>query len=184
MVSPAEPVKSVVEKAFAVYEEWYRPYHPSLHEYQTRYALIDPIIRALGWDTSDPKECYPEWQCQNQRVDYALFARSTAQEVFEGSAIPAIIIEAKSVHRTDQPKGEYGQAIWEEDIQQLQNYINAEPRMSEGLAVFTNGRSWLLFLLGDGRPLCDISPIEVNLERDSAEYFAETLYEYMGRELW
>ena len=98
--------------------------------------------------------------------------------------MPAIIIEAKSVYRADQPRGEYGQAIWEEDIQQLQDYINAEPRMDEGLAVFTNGRSWLLFLLGDRRPLRDIAPIEVNLERDSAEYFAETLYKYMGRKHW
>ena len=182
MVSTATLVQAAVEKAHYIYEEWYRPYQPSLHEYQTRYALIDPILRALGWDTADPKECYPEWQCQNQRVDYALFSNSTAQEIVEGSAIPTIIIEAKSVYRTDQPSGEYGQAIWEEDIQQLQKYIDAEPGMNEGLAVFTNGRRWLLFLLGDGRNLRDISPVEVDLKRDSVEYFAETLCKLMGRE--
>ena len=59
MVSRAGPVKSAVEKAFAVYEEWYRPYQPSLHEYQTRYALIDPILCALGWDISDPQGVLP-----------------------------------------------------------------------------------------------------------------------------
>ena len=30
-------------------------------EVHTRYAVIDPVITALGWDTSDPKECHPEY---------------------------------------------------------------------------------------------------------------------------
>ena len=188
MASPTTTVKSAVEKARSVYNEWLSVGDPKLREPQTRYALIDPILRALGWDTADPKECYPEWtfrKHQSKRVDYVLFARSTAQEIIDGSAIPVIIIEAKSVYSTDhQPNRENGQAIWEKDIQQLQKYLDREPGMSEGLAVFTNGRRWLLFLLGDGRRLNEIPPVEVDLERDSAEYFAGTLCGYMGREQW
>ena len=71
--------------------------------------------------------------------------------------------------------------IWEEDVQQLQDYIDAEPRMDEGLAVLTNGRKWFLYLLGDGRRIRDIEPVEVDLERDSAGWFAETLDQHMGR---
>lgn len=177
-------VRTAVEKAVITYEEWYSSDRPSLGEYQTRYALIDPILRALGWDTADPKECYPEWRYKNRRVDYALFSRSTTQDLVDGLAVPAIIIEAKSVYRTDQPKGEYGQAIYPEDVQQLQDYIDAEPRMDEGLAVFTNGRKWLLYVLGDGRGLLDIEPAQADIELDYAQYVAETLDRHMGRQHW
>ena len=184
METSAAMVQSAVEKAAVIYTEWYRSDQPSLGEYQTRYAFIDPILRALGWDTADPKACYPEWHYKNQRVDYALFPRSTAQDLFDGLAVPAIIIEAKSVYRTDQPRGEYGQAIWEQDVQQLQDYIDAEPKMDEGLAVLTNGRIWLLYLLGDGRRLRDIDPCVADLERDDAGFFAEKLDQHMGRQHW
>ena len=188
MALPTTTVKSAVEKALSVYNEWLSGGDPKLREPQTRYALIDPILRALGWDTADPMECYPEWtfrKHQSKRVDYVLFARSTAQEIIDGSAIPVIIIEAKSVYSTDhQPNRENGQAIWEKDIQQLQRYIDGEPRMDKGLAVFTNGRKWLLFSLGGGRRLNEISPVELDLERDSIDYLAEELYTYMGRETW
>ena len=184
METSATMVQTAVEKVAVTYHEWYRSDQPSLGEYQTRYAFIDPILRALGWDTADPKVCYPEWRYKNQRVDYALFPRSTAQDLVDGVAVPAIVIEAKSVYRTDQPKGEYGQAIWEEDVQQLQDYIDAEPRMDEGLAVLTNGRKWFLYILGDGRRLRDINPVVTDLKWDDAGFFAETLDHHMGRQRW
>lgn len=37
-------------------------------EMLTRYVLIDPFLRALGWDTEDPEQVRPEYQ----RADYAL----------------------------------------------------------------------------------------------------------------
>ena len=36
--------------------EWKEVGFPDWREDQTRYGIIDPIIRALGWDTADPKE--------------------------------------------------------------------------------------------------------------------------------
>ena len=30
------------------------------HETSTRYMIIDPILRALGWDLSDPEQCIVE----------------------------------------------------------------------------------------------------------------------------
>jgi len=53
----------------------------------TRYSLIDPVIRALGWDTEDPSQVYPEFPTESGRPDYAL--------IFEGK--PLIMIEAKSL---------------------------------------------------------------------------------------
>jgi len=37
----------------------------------TRYALVDPILRALGWDTEDPEQVVPESQTETGRPDYA-----------------------------------------------------------------------------------------------------------------
>ncbi|MEM0349102.1 MAG: hypothetical protein QXE96_03175 [Candidatus Caldarchaeum sp.] len=39
----------------------------------TRYVLIDPLLRALGWDTEDPRLVRPEVSTQAGRPDYALF---------------------------------------------------------------------------------------------------------------
>lgn len=177
-------LRTAVEKAYTTYKEWYRFDQPSLGETQTRYALIDPILRALGWDTADPKVCYPEWRIKNHRVDYALFPCSDVQDLLGGLAVPSIVIEAKSLYRTYQPRGEYGQAIWEGDIQQLQGYIDAEPRMDKGLAVFTNGRKWLLSILGDTRRLSNTDPVVADLERDDPGFFAQKLEEHMGRHRW
>ncbi len=184
METTAGMLRTAVEKAYSTYQEWYRFDQPSLGETQTRYALIDPILRALGWDTADPKVCYPEWRIKNHRVDYALFPRSEVQDLLDGLAVPAIVIEAKSLYRPDQPRGEYGQAIWKDDIKQLQGYLDAEPSMDEGLAVFTNGRRWLLYFLGDTRHLGDTDPVVADLKRDDPGFFAQKLEENMGRHHW
>ena len=184
--TPANKVQTAVEKAAATYDEWFASGDPSWLESKTRGALIDPILRALGWDTANREVCYPEWRFKNNlRVDYALFPRSTAQDFAAGMAVPAIIIEAKPVYRIDTgQRREHGQAIWKEDIDQLQKYVDAEPRMNEGLAVFTNGRVWLSYLLGDGRRLRDIAPRVADIERFDAVYNAKTLHETMGRQHW
>ena len=44
----------------------------SQNEMLTRYALIDPILRALGWDTEDPEQVVPEFSTEHGRPDYAL----------------------------------------------------------------------------------------------------------------
>lgn len=42
------------------------------NEMLTRYALIDPVLRALGWDTEDPNQVIPEFQTEVGRPDYVL----------------------------------------------------------------------------------------------------------------
>ena len=44
------------------------------NEIRTRAALIDPILKALGWDVSDPDLVMPESPMGSGRVDYALRA--------------------------------------------------------------------------------------------------------------
>ncbi len=54
----------------------------------TRYALIDPLLRELGWDTADPSLVIPEYKSGNGRADYALLTSDSK---------PAMMVEAKSL---------------------------------------------------------------------------------------
>ena len=96
----------------------------TLHEAVTRYAIIDPILQALGWDTSDPGQVLPEnWRklSNQQRVaDYALLNKNGE---------PVVLIEAKGFSRTKL----YG---WTEE-KQLQDYA---PDSGAKLGVLTNGK--------------------------------------------
>ena len=56
-------------------------------EWLTRYALIDPLLRELGWDTEDPSLVIPEYQSGHGRADYALL----------GDGIPVMMVEAKKL---------------------------------------------------------------------------------------
>lgn len=61
------------------------------NETATRYALIDPLLRALGWDTSDPAIVEPEYQSGSGRADYVLKG---------ADGDPSIIVEAKRLGRS------------------------------------------------------------------------------------
>ena len=54
----------------------------------TRYALIDPLLRELGWDTANPSLVVPEYKSGNGRADYALLG---------SDGEPAMMVEAKSL---------------------------------------------------------------------------------------
>ena len=58
-------------------------------EAATRYTLIDPFLRELGWDTGDPTLVRPEYRTgsHGKSVDYALFSNGK----------PVIMLEAKSL---------------------------------------------------------------------------------------
>ena len=53
----------------------------------TRNALVDPLLRALGWDTEDPTLAMPEYRLGSGFADYALL----------NGGKPAIVIEAKKL---------------------------------------------------------------------------------------
>ncbi len=54
----------------------------------TRYALIDPLLRELGWDTDDPAQVVPEYRVpNNQMADYVLLANGA----------PMIVVESKKL---------------------------------------------------------------------------------------
>ncbi|MCM8750238.1 hypothetical protein NET02_13880 [Thermomicrobiaceae bacterium CFH 74404] len=53
-----------------------------------RYALIDPILRALGWPLDDPSVVRPEYAAGQGKADYCLFG---------ADGKPAVLIEAKTL---------------------------------------------------------------------------------------
>ena len=44
------------------------------NEMATRYALVDPLLRVLGWDTGNPAIVRPEFAPKGDRADYALYS--------------------------------------------------------------------------------------------------------------
>lgn len=70
-------------------------YLSSVSETRTRYTLIDPILRALGWEISDPSQVKVEIDINDssavKKVDYALYrSRSDAP--------PWALVEAKRLN--------------------------------------------------------------------------------------
>ena len=63
LVSVIETLKSRINERRSVLQG---------NEAQTRMSLIDPLLRALGWDTADPALVRPEYVVNGRRADYAL----------------------------------------------------------------------------------------------------------------
>lgn len=62
--------------------------HLSKNETRTRVVLIDPVLRALGWDVSALADVEVEYGPQAKRVDYALL---------DAKGQPLVLIEAKKL---------------------------------------------------------------------------------------
>ncbi len=76
-------------------------------EMLTRYALIDPLLRALGWDTEDPDQVQPEISTEQGRPDYGL--------LWEGSVW--VMVEAKSLGTSlDKARDEGFRYCWKHKV--------------------------------------------------------------------
>ena len=170
-----ETVKEKILEVRPVVEEW-DTLGATWWEAHTRYAVIDPILRALCWDTEDPKQCHPEFpmsRTSTERVDYALFADANVQGIYEGSKLPDIIIEAKALR-----------ANLEKGVAKLRHYARSARQIKKGYAVLTNGNSWWVYDLTKGGRFTDTRfPVIDILEGDVAES-ARSLDEHLGRHQW
>lgn len=100
-----------------------------LSEAHVRAAVVDPVLRALGWDPADPSTFKPEFAVGKRKVDYALFDQGK----------PLVFIEAKHSD-VKIGKGE----------DQLFSYANNQ---GVPLLVLTNGWYWDFYLsMAAGRP--------------------------------
>ena len=168
-------VERAIQHCRNVTEEWDKAGAPDWREDHTRYAFIDPILRGLGWDTADPKECHPEYPrpYKQGRVDYALFGVWSVDNIVTGTIEPVIIIEAKAL-RSD----------LNDHREQLEEYAKAHPPMKEGVAVLTNGIEWRLYGIECRGSLSGKSMDIVDIFKDERRKTAETLHRWLGRFRW
>jgi hypothetical protein len=91
------------------------------NEFLVRYSLIDPFLRALGWDTEDPGQVIPEYSTPAGRADYAL--------LLKGKKSPIAFVGAKKLGKP-------------ENLEQHVSYC-----VSEGVKFFiaTDGDHWELY---------------------------------------
>ena len=98
----------------------------------TRYALIDPLLRELGWDTEDPDVIVPEYRLPNNQIaDYVLYN--------EGD--PAIVVESKKLDES--LRG--GKA--------LDQGILYCAHTGANYFILTDGNSWELYEAGTTAPI-------------------------------
>ena len=116
------------------------------NEALTRYALIDPLLRGLGWDTSDPSQVLVEFRSQSGAADYALLG---------AGGRPLVIVEAKKLGT--QLQAAVGQVI---------NYC-----IHDGFEYFavTDGQHWELYETNRPGPLSDRLAMQLNLKDEPAD---------------
>lgn len=100
-----------------------RGQHIGGHETRTRVLLIDPILKALGWDVLDPD--IVEIETPNEdggRPDYVLKVGDQ----------PRLVVEAKAL----------GKLNVSDTVAQVAEYIYKPPLDVVAAAVFTDGEKW------------------------------------------
>ena len=116
----------------------------SQSEALTRYALIDPLLRELGWDTEDPSMVIPEYRSGSGSADYALLNNGS----------PAMMVEAKKL----------GTPLRDQVLAQGINYC-----LMEGTNHFavTDGASWEIYHTHRPVPIDEKRIAEFNLNDPS-----------------
>jgi len=105
------------------------------NEALTRYALIDPLLRALGWDTEDPNQVVPEFSTpttDNERADYVL--------KINGKKVA--VIEAKSLGTR-----------WDSGV--VGKVLSYAIKIGAKIAVITDGDKWEIY---------DLSKVDAELD--------------------
>ena len=120
----------------------------SASETLTRYALIDPLLRELGWDTSDPSAVVPEYSSGSGRADYALMSSNR----------PAMMVEAKKL----------GTPLRDRVLEQGIGYC-----LMEGTPHFavTDGAVWEIYETHSPVPIDQKRIVEFNLSSDAPAAF-------------
>ena len=116
------------------------------NEIRTRLALIDPLLRTLGWDVSDPTLVTPEYEVKGRRADYALL---------RPDGRPAVTVEAKKL----------GELLTDKHREQMLNYANMSGIEYTAL---TDGNHWELYSVFRRVPLEERRMLEVSIANSPA----------------
>ena len=129
------------------------------NEIATRYALIDPLLTALGWDLSDPGQVRTEYHTGEGRADYAMLSGGSASR-------PRLVIEAKKL---DSPLSNA--------LSQSITYSN-----EKGIpySVVTNGRDWAAYDIFKAVPNEDKKIVDFSLTDPTQPTVMKMLWLWRG----
>ncbi len=110
----------------------------------TRYALIDPLLRELGWDTEDPDVVRPEYESDHGRADYAL----------RGDGKTVMMVQAKKL----------GTQLRDSVLSEGINFC-----LMEGATYFsvTDGQTWEVYETHRPVPIDEKRVVEFDLQAQS-----------------
>ena len=124
----------------------------SANEIRTRYALIDPLLREMGWDTSDPSAVIPEYRSGSGRADYALMSAGR----------PVVMVEAKKL----------GTPLRDDVLTQSISYCLVE---GTGHFAVTDGARWEIYETHKPVPIDQKLVAEFDLSSDSVTFCLKAL---------
>ena len=129
------------------------------NETATRYALIDPLLTALGWDLQDPGQVQTEYSTGDGRADYAMLAGGDTSR-------PRLVIEAKKL---DRPISD--------GINQSITYC-----VGRGIPYFvvTNGRDWAAYETHKPVPVTDKRIVDFSLTDPTQPTVMKALWLWRG----
>lgn len=121
-------------------------------------SILLPVLRALGWDDSDPLQVMPEYAQAGRRVDFALCGHPGR---------PSVFIEVKGVGRSLEGDRQLFEYAFHEGIP---------------LCVLTDGREWSFYLPGGQGSYEERRLFRLQLPDRPTTESARILTRYLGRE--
>ena len=140
------------------------------HETSTRYIVIDPVLRSLGWDLGNPGHCIVEYDTRPKsgRNDKARY-RFIDYVFLNSKGSPIVVVEAKRIDgRTDDGR----------NLGQISDFVKSV--RTARVAVLTNGQYWHIETKNRGRWDLE-SENALGLHWRNVEETAERLYNSLDR---
>ena len=108
----------------------------------TRYALVDPLLRGMGWDIDDPAQVIPEYKLKDSRArkaDYVLLGDDLDTHGYFPGTKRVLLIEAKSLSKTERDA--------REKLQDAAIQAESYSRFDQEVRYFaaTDGRRWYIY---------------------------------------
>lgn len=128
------------------------------NETSVSMGVLLPVLRALGWDDTDPAEVFPEYTQAGKRVDFALFGHPGR---------PSVFVEVKGVGRSLDGDRQLFEYAFHEGIP---------------MCVLTDGREWSFYLPSGQGSYEERRVFRLQLTERTPRDCATTLTRYLERE--